>query len=191
MVIGVKKIIPIILSIICLVIVTMIIKNGNSKKIITEHGDVFYVNVDTYLNKTSISTEDGLTFCYGGYEGRESFLCIWDKDNIRAYLLGYKILYRYGDRQFQLISNIEDLENNIEIEPVIKSVLFKSPSVLDTYLGYYLNKYPTEFHPLINDFLQKNYTELSKYGFDNVSLNSYEMESFKETINRHLDQSEE
>lgn len=187
-----KKTILIILSFVCLFIITIVIRNSNHKKIITDQGDIFYVTIDTYLNKTSISTEDGLTFRYDGYEDRESFLCIWEQDNIRAYLFGNKIIFKYGEEQFQLINNIKDLEQNKKMEPVIKSVLFKSQVVLDTYLSYYLTNYPNEFDPLINDFLQGNYTELSKYGFDNsVPLNPYVLESFKETINSHLNQLKE
>lgn len=187
-----KKRILIVLSLICLIVIALIVTHDNSQKIITEQGDVFYVNVDTYLNKTSVKTEDGLTFRYSGYEDSGSFLCIWDNDNIRAYLLGNKILYRCGEEQFQLIGNIEDLEQNKNIEPAVKSVLFKNQFVLDTYLDHFLTSYPDEFEPIINDFLHENYSELSEYGFDNkVTSNSYELQSFTETINRHLDQRKE
>ncbi len=136
----------------------------HEKTIVTEYGDEFQITYDDYLKKCSIHQNNSRfsTRIYGGNLDTK-IIGIWNTDKLRCYLVGSVIIFRKTDSEtFERFD--EDLSANEDMIPVVKSILLKNNTIMETYLEYFIENFSVETIKMLEDFTSHKYDTLNEYG---------------------------
>lgn len=180
-----KKSIIVVCLIFLLSIIMTILSSCSSiheKNISTEYGDEFKIIYDDYLTKCSI-TQNNSRFStrIDGGNLDTKIIGIWNTDELRCYLVGSVIIFRQGDSEtFERFD--EDLSANSDMVPVIKSILLKNNTIMETYLEYFIENFPAKTIKMLEDFTSHKYDTLTEYGLTEDIIADADLINIMESI---------
>jgi hypothetical protein len=146
-----------------------------TKTIETEYGDKFSIIYDDYMHKWSINDNSRFHLTFKHDITEADFVGIWNTPELKSYILADGIIiFRRADSEgdkgvdegfdegFKKFDG--NFSENEDMIPVVRSVLFRNSYLLETYLPYFFEKFPTETQKALQNFTEKEYELLSEYG---------------------------
>ena len=153
-----------------------------NEKIETEYGDVFTITCTDFQYKWQISYENNSFYTrLQIYNEEDGIIGIWNTDELRCYLVGSVIIFRKTNSEtFERFD--EDLSANEDMIPVVKSILLKNNTIMETYLEYFIENFPAKTIKMLEDFTSHKYDTLTEYGLTEDIIADADLINIMESI---------